>query len=496
MAFPIFLSFDCITRIYVAMRLVRHSAGNTLAMMAAAMIPIAGMIGSGLDMARIYMAEARMQTACDAAALAARWMMNGTRFNDEVRSEGERFFDFNFPATTMQAENVTRNIDPSAADASTIIVQASADIPTTVMSLFGRDSVPISVTCDANKDQGHADIMLVLDVTGSMNDAPTVGGDPKITRLRTAATSLYQALDVDSGSRTRYGIMPYSMTVNVGGSLRDEDILRTTHYHKRLRRNRWEFTGIHIDDTQWEGGSDAQDIAVWRTSSEACIEERSDAGTSALPVSVGTSVSSADIDSIAASDVDADLQWGRYDPGEQMGAGTSLCPNSASRLQLYSGTGQFDAAINDATDAIGGHTYHDIGLIWGARFLSRTGMFSADNTSTHNGAPVSMHIVFLTDGMLNTDRNAYSAYGVDRRASRIDGSGSLEARHRERFQSACNTAKTMGMTIWVIALDVTETDDIRPCATSNGHFFVSDGSDLHDVFAEIGQGIGRLRLTR
>ncbi len=496
MYIPKFRSFDCVSRTHIAGRLIRQSNGNTLALMAAAMVPIAGMIGSGLDMARIYMAEARMQTACDAAALTARGTMAGTRFSDEVRTEGERFFDFNFPASTMEAENVIRNIDPSATDASTIIVQASADIPTTVMSLFGRESVSISVTCNADMDQGHADIMLVLDVTGSMGSSPSVGGDAKIRRLRTAATSLYEALDVGSDSRVRYGIIPYAMTVNVGGSLRDHDILRTTHYHNRLRRNGWQFAGVHIDDTQWEGGSDTQDIAAWRTSGEACIEERSDAGTSALPVSVGTSVSQDDIDSIAASDTDTDRQWGRYDPSEQMGEGSSACPEPGSRLQLYSTVTQFDDAIDDATDRIGGYTYHDIGLVWGARFLSRTGMFSADNTPTHNGVPVSMHIVFLTDGMLHTDNRAYSAYGVNRRASRINGGGSLADRHRARFHSACNTAKTMGMTIWVIALDVTETDDIRPCATSDGHFFVSNGSDLEDVFAEIGQGIGRLRLTR
>jgi len=54
----------------------------------------------------------------------------------------------------------------------------------------------------------------------------------------------------------------------------------------------------------------------------------------------------------------------------------------------------------------------------------------------------------------------------------------------------------MGMTVWVIALDVTNTDEIEPCATSSGHFYTSDGSDLEAVFTQIGQGIGRLRLTQ
>jgi hypothetical protein len=52
------------------------------------------------------------------------------------------------------------------------------------------------------------------------------------------------------------------------------------------------------------------------------------------------------------------------------------------------------------------------------------------------------------------------------------------------------------MTIWVIAFDVSNTDEISPCATSDGHFFTSDGTDLENVFTRIGQGIGRLRLTQ
>ena len=56
--------------------------------------------------------------------------------------------------------------------------------------------------------------------------------------------------------------------------------------------------------------------------------------------------------------------------------------------------------------------------------------------------------------------------------------------------------KATGTTIWVIALDVTATDDIDDCATSAAHFYTSDGSDLEEVFENIGRGIGNLRLTR
>ena len=46
--------------------------GNTLAIMAAAMIPIIGFTGSAIDMGRLYVIKVRMQQACDAGVLAGR----------------------------------------------------------------------------------------------------------------------------------------------------------------------------------------------------------------------------------------------------------------------------------------------------------------------------------------------------------------------------------------------------------------------------------------
>ncbi len=130
-----------------------------------------------------------------------------------------------------------------------------------------------------------------------------------------------------------------------------------------------------------------------------------------------------------------------------------------------------------------------------ALLLSQTGMNTSRNPATFNNVPVAMHIVFLTDGTLDTGGSFYSSYGTQNQDGRMIGEGTNDQNHRARFLSACSAAKAMGMTIWVIALDVGSTGDIEPCATSSGHFFVSDGSDLESVFTRIGQGIGRLRLT-
>lgn len=494
-------------------RLRLDTAGNTIALSAAAMVPIAGMIGSGLDMSRAYMAQSKLQNACDAGVLAGRRQMSGTSWNNGVRDEAERFFEFNFPDDTMNAQNISFSASQNSGDPAEIIGTASADVPTTVMSLFGNESIPINVTCNAKQDYGNNDIMVVLDVTGSMNSSPSGGGASKISRLRTGAMGLYRALEGATNTRTRYGIVPYSMNVNVGNLLRNRDILRDSYYPKRnyvctrywnngsCRSGHYEYEleAVNILDTEWANGTNQnRSIRDWRRHGNACVEERPTIGNAFNDgdFDIETTVSRDDIDLIARNNNDTERQWGRWDPDENDYDDDGYCPAPATRLRTYGSETAYQNAINAATTVVNGNTYHDMGLIWAARLLSSTGMNASRNPEEFNGVPVAKHIVFLTDGDLVPVGSDYTSYGNYNFKRRITGSGNQESRHIARFLSACNTAKSMGITIWVIALDIGNTGEIAPCATSSGHFFVSDGSDLEEVFERIGQGIGQLRLTQ
>src|SRR5207244_2111007 len=109
-------------------------------------------------------------------------------------------------------------------------------------------------------------------------------------------------------------------------------------------------------------------------------------------------------------------------------------------------------------------------------------MFSTDNPGTYNQVPVARHIIFLTDGVMTASTTSYSSFGLPAAEDRMTGGGTLVARHKSRFLNACSRARQMGMTVWVIALDVQAPDDISPCASGDDHFFVSDGSNLDQVF--------------
>ncbi|NWM54871.1 hypothetical protein GY652_26805, partial [Escherichia coli] len=66
---------DIARRRSLLVRLRNDRAGNTLAMMAIALIPLLGFVGSAVDTARLYLIKVRMQQACDAGALAGRKFM-------------------------------------------------------------------------------------------------------------------------------------------------------------------------------------------------------------------------------------------------------------------------------------------------------------------------------------------------------------------------------------------------------------------------------------
>ena len=64
--------------LFILMRLYHNQAGNTLAIVAAAMIPLMGMTGAAVDFSRPYLVKMRMQQACDVGVLAGCRSMSGT----------------------------------------------------------------------------------------------------------------------------------------------------------------------------------------------------------------------------------------------------------------------------------------------------------------------------------------------------------------------------------------------------------------------------------
>ena len=202
--------------------LLRDRAGNTVMILAGAMIPLLAIIGGGIDMGRSYLSESRLQQACDAGVLAARKKLGSTIALDglvpaAVAITGNKFFDINYRNGAYGTNNrnfvMTLEADYSISGAATV------DVPTTVMRLFAFTKIPVRVRCEARLNFSNTDVMMVLDTTGSMNRKAD-DSDPltKIASLRQVVKNFHAQLEGSKspGTRIRYGFVPYSTNVNVG----------------------------------------------------------------------------------------------------------------------------------------------------------------------------------------------------------------------------------------------------------------------------------------
>jgi hypothetical protein len=176
--------------------------------------------------------------------------------------------------------------------------------------------------------------------------------------------------------------------------------------------------------------------------------------------------------------------------------GYVACPAPARRLQAWDRTAM--QSYVDALQPIGG-TYHDIGLIWGARMISSGGIF-ADSPNNFNSMPVNRHVIFMTDGQLAPNCNSYTSYGVEQHDIRVTGGTSCpqqNARHLQRFRMLCNAIQGMNVSVWVIAFGTTMSADMQNCASNPNQASTSTNRDqLIARFREIGNNIGALRLTQ
>ncbi len=207
-------------------RLRADTSGNVLILVAAAIIPLTAMIGSGVDMSRTYLVKSRLQQACDAGALAGRKYASATAFSTEAETQSQNFFKSNFPEGAFGTSNVAfapvRNADGQ------IVATATARVPMTVMQIFDKPHVDVAVKCSAKLETGNTDVALVLDITGSMGSA--LGSTTRIGALKAALIDFYETLGPgdDTDGRIRYAFIPYNTNVNVGYSLPSSAIVGGT----------------------------------------------------------------------------------------------------------------------------------------------------------------------------------------------------------------------------------------------------------------------------
>ena len=586
--------------------LTRDVRANTLAMMAMALIPLAGMVGGGVDISRMYIVKTRLQHACDAGALAGRKAMGGGTWaynNYYPRTSAEKFFDANYNSAAYGASNVTRSFTESSGK---VTGTASATLPMTLMRIFGRTTETLSVVCDADMRLPNTDVMFVLDTTGSMDETPSGDSQTKISGLRVAVKCFYEIvarLDTDASCTTgtpsggtgnqvqiRFGFVPYSTNVNVGRLLKTDWVANNWFYQTRqlvsggtggtgswgdwdgygwvscssipantstvqyrtvgtfwsycnLERRLWGTSGgsstaywkydrlsLNIsglkNGTEWNdnftlniGNNGAAKTIAW----DGCIEERATVQTTDFsPIPSGAK----DLDIDSTPTTDDTTKWKPALPGviytrkstgnsgtnnwdrdavnntnqNYSNASSYYCPTEAKKLQTWTSATAFDDYVDSLRPE--GNTYHDIGLLWGARLVSSTGLFASENAYTPQGGEIERHIIFMTDGDTNTSSSDYNAYGIpwfDRRQTTSTSQADLDSQVDKRFAAICTAIKNKNITLWVISFGTVSSDTedrLEACASSSRYFSASNSAALQTTFKSIADQISQLRLTR
>jgi hypothetical protein len=178
----------------------------------------------------------------------------------------------------------------------------------------------------------------------------------------------------------------------------------------------------------------------------------------------------------------------------------NYCPTAARKFQTWTAS-DFRTYVNSLTT--NGYTYHDIGLLWGARIMSPTGIFAALNAPKN--MTIERHMVFMTDGETNVVNDDYSAYGVhwyDRRqtpAGTAPTNSQLVALTDARTAALCTAIKNRNINLWVVSygdVNSATNDRLKACATSGKFFQATSVASLVSNFKEIASKISALRLTQ
>jgi len=177
-------------------------------------------LGLSVDGGRACDAKAKTADALDAASLAAaKDLMAGGMTDAQIVSNATDFFNRNVALTPSYGENYDnfRVVIDHVADK--ITVSVNTNVPTTFARIVQFDAFKFRTSSQATFGVTDLELGLVLDTTGSMNDASNSGtGVPKIDELKVAAGQLFDTLLPDAGpsGSVRIGIAPFSASVNAG----------------------------------------------------------------------------------------------------------------------------------------------------------------------------------------------------------------------------------------------------------------------------------------
>lgn len=519
-------------RLRALMRDRRGSVALTFSLVA---VPLILAVGVGIDVSRMVSARNNLQDALDSAALAL-GRMPGNTSNAVLTAQAQSWVnanlvDKNLPVVTVAVATTTSTVDLSA----------TTSIPATMVGLVGVPQLTVNGHSQTSRNINHIELALVLDNTGSMND------DNKLASLKSAAGSLVDTLSasaVASGdpNALKIGVVPFSMTVNVGSQYQTanwitgtaptayNDVMSTVQNRFTLFSNLKQTWGGCVEDRPMP--YDVQDTAPTTSNPPTMFvpffaPDEPDTATYNYTGNnyyiYGNYQNGASYYSVNSYIPDV-ISGNNYavrqaDPTKYVGVhtvsgagnaywGDTAGPNSGCRTAALQRLTTDMSAVRDKLNQMiaAGDTEIPVGLVWGWHVLSPNTPFADGSAYAAHG--VIKIAVLVTDGQntygssANPNLSYYTALGYagQKRISSAGTASGTATALNSRLSQLCSNMQSAGVVMYTVPLEVTDTNIkglLQNCASSPDKYLdVSSSSGLQAAFTNIAGSISKLRVSK
>ena len=215
-------------------RFWRNERGNFAMITGLLAIPIFGMVGLGIDVTRAYITENRLQSAVDNATLAAAGMRGQPV--DDIKAATKKYFEVNYgDSFWAAAADPTIDVDNDG----NVTVTAEATSQNYFLSVFNVKEFDLKAVAKASAQARGLEVVMVLDVTGSMRGQ-------KVVDMKKAAKELVEILfgDRTVHDKLRIGLVPFAAGVQV-----DPGLARSRGWVDKEGKAKWARANfIEMDD--------------------------------------------------------------------------------------------------------------------------------------------------------------------------------------------------------------------------------------------------------
>jgi Flp pilus assembly protein TadG len=454
-------------------RFVAHEKGTVAIISAISIVALLLAAGMAIDYVRRDRAMVALQSAADAAALAA-GASEKVGIGDLKKIVKDDLALNDTSGNVSHLDDPEIEIDKVTGD---ITVSVTGSIDTSLMSIVGINKMDLGASASVRRGSvPPLEIALVLDTTYSMYGS-------KISTLKTAATNLTKT--VLTGKNTKVGVVPFGTYVNVGISRRNEP---------------WVNVGADYSKKYWACNTTYPNASGCTTTTKTCYNDGVPYSCSSTSCSSwGTPVSKCDW---ATANYTFYGCIGSRDESLHASIGSPSTPypgfyNTGCAAEIRELTSDLSKATSTISSlSAAGETYLPAGLTWGWNMLTpEAPLTSATDLATMKAKGGKKVMVLMTDGAntLAPYADGTHTYPVYTKYKNLDYTNGLTSK-------LCENIKADGIQLYTVMFDVTDPalqSMLENCASKTSMSYVAkDAPALVAAFNSIAKELAALRLTK